>query len=198
MKVIVDHNIMYGDMIYQHVHTFDNGDEVYLSKMAIPHREFDATNRNNYKVSDINQWLNSDEPAGEWFKKNEKGALTPSYYDAPGFLQTVSPSFLSRLKKTEYGYFFLPSYTELTGSPNNGVFEGEQWDALKGENARGILKKVDVLDGKPVWWWTRSANAWNPAIVRGVDSVGDATGSLNCAANPSVGAVAACIIPQNR
>lgn len=176
---------------------------------------------NNPAQSAIHKWLNSAAAAGEWFYPSHKFDMTPSYADLPGFLAGFSEEFLAKLKMTEQvcatnkyyeiGYernssysmpclFYLPSYTQLTGQKNNGVLEGEQWDAMEGvykevyENwSCERLVKHGIGDDDPIWYWIRSCDPDYSYNVHVVSTGGHANSDGN-AAIPMYGTAAACTI----
>lgn len=165
---------LYGLLVADHVHTRKDGAEVYLFQTG-PYREFDASNCNDYAVSDVREWLNSDKPAGKWWtEKHGEGSKKPSYWDVAGFLAGFDKEFLDKLEETEFGYFFLPSYTEITGMPNGRFgMDGEQFDAFEGGKNRAALCKCELFNGGRDWWWLRSANPGISYSVRGVSASGD-------------------------
>ena len=140
---------------------------------------------NHWDISIIRQWLNSDEPAGQWYKEYEFDGKkvdwdrTSDYTkdfikNTDGFLRIVglSKSQLTPVKNTTYttegkkiiteDYVWIPSLTEL--STQNKYKEGqplEYWQKLLGNNAsqssneNRIMKSCDTFES--AWYWIRSA-----------------------------------------
>jgi hypothetical protein len=110
---------------------------------------------NRYSVSNVNQWLNSEEAEGQWYSPQHpydappiytanSGEINLSYDQWAGFLYMLDPKFVEILLTTQSitalgsydggtGEFdtvnskiFLPSRTELGGTLTNGVEEGKQ------------------------------------------------------------------------
>ena len=175
----------------------------------------------NYVQSGIRQWLESDAPAGQWWRPAHKFDRMPSYVGRPGFLNGFDPDFVEKLIPTTLSIelngvyevdlpktddpcsfsskMFLPSYTELTGRKNNKIAEGEMWDACNGvyEEACNTyecdrLKKLS-LDGKRVWWWQRSCDPSYPGYARAVDTIGHPRDN-GWACDPCNAVAAACVI----
>lgn len=108
-----------------------------------------------YSVSNIDQWLNSDAEAGEWYTARHAYDMPPTatttsgktytaYSDRPGFLKWFTPleinavlSSTIRVAKCPQdggGYeditrkVFLPSMTEVGSVNNSNIAEGALWD----------------------------------------------------------------------
>ena len=155
---------------------------------------------NHWDISIVRQWLNSDLPAGQWYKEyevdNEKvdWSNTPSstknfIKNTDGFLRIIglSKSQLTPVKNITYtkegkeiiteDYIWIPSLTEL--STQNKYIEGqplEYWQKLIGNNANWdsnnnrIMKSCDTFE--PSWYWIRSAGSDYSDGVRRVASRG--------------------------
>ena len=155
---------------------------------------------NRWDISIVRQWLNSDEPAGQWYKEYEVDNEKVDWSDTPsstknfikntdGFLRIVglSKSQLNPVKNITYtkegkeiiteDYIWIPSLTEL--STENRYIEGqplEYWQKLLGDNANPfsnenrIMKSCDTFE--PSWYWTRSADSLYSYYVRNVDMEG--------------------------
>ena len=141
---------------------------------------------NRWDISIVRQWLNSDLPAGQWYKEQTVEGYkvdwdsTPDYIkdfikNTDGFLRIIglSKSQLNPVKNITYttegeeiiteDYIWIPSLTEL--STQNKYKEGEPlnyWKKLLGDNAsrdinsQRVMKTCDTLE--PCWYWTRSAS----------------------------------------
>ena len=156
---------------------------------------------NQWSTSIVRQWLNSDEPAGQWYKEYEVDndkvdwSNTPSstknfIKNTDGFLRIVGldKSQLNPVKNITYttkgkeiiteDYIWIPSLTEL--STQNKYIEGqplEYWQKLLGNNAsqssneNRIMKSCDTFES--AWYWIRSADSDCSYDVRSVASDGD-------------------------
>ena len=155
---------------------------------------------NHWDISIARQWLNSDLPAGQWYKEYDiegykvDWGITSDYSknfikNTDGFLKIIglSKSQLNPVKNITYttegeeiiteDYVWIPSLTEL--STNNIYKEGEPldyWKKLLGDNAsqdtnsQRVMKTCDTLE--PYWYWTRSADSGYSGGVRGVSGGG--------------------------
>ena len=141
---------------------------------------------NRWDVSIVRQWLNSDLPAGQWFKEQTVEGYyevdwnnTPNYTkefikNTDGFLKILglSKSQLNPVKNVTYtskgkeiiteDYIWIPSLTEL--STQNKYKEGEPldyWKKLLGDNASQDTNSQRIMKTcdilEPDWYWTRSA-----------------------------------------
>ena len=115
---------------------------------------------NQYDISNIDQWLNSDANAGEWYVPRHNADQSPDgshiygntpYAHRPGFLNAFTLKEKNAISSTTIRVFkpaignndsfdditrkvFLPSVTEI-GLPNeNGVDEGATWIAFISDN----------------------------------------------------------------
>ena len=155
---------------------------------------------NRWDISIVRQWLNSDLPAGQWYKEqtvdgykvnwDSTSDYTKNFIkNTDGFLKIIglSKSQLNPVKNVTYttkgeeiiteDYVWIPSLTEL--STRNKYKEGEPldyWKKLLGENAsrdinsQRVMKTCDTLE--PYWYWTRSADSGYSNLVRYVDDGG--------------------------
>ena len=155
---------------------------------------------NQWDISIVRQWLNSDKPAGQWYKEYEVDGykidwdITSNYTkdfikNTDGFLRIIglSKSQLTPVKNITYtkegkeiiteDYIWIPSLTEL--STQNKYIEGqplEYWQKLIGNNANWasnnnrIMKTCDIFE--PSWHWTRSTGSGYSFGVWGVTSGG--------------------------
>ena len=154
---------------------------------------------NHWDISIVRQWLNSDLPAGQWFKEQTVDGYKVDWDSTPdftkefiknidGFLKIIglSKSQLNPVRNITYitegkeivteDYIWIPSLTEL--STQNKYKEGEPldyWKKLLGDNAsqdtnsQRVMKTCDTLE--PYWYWTRSAYSVYSDFVRYVGLV---------------------------
>ena len=140
--------------------------QIAMAKQIIDLRCFDAmessnsdTSRqsrgnNNWQYSNIEQWLNSDASAGNWYSAQHSADAPPSssnvwnnynpYDTKPGFLYHWTDEEKAVLQNmtltlannsvtdgggsyTWTGKIWLPTYTQLTGNNNNGISEGTKF-----------------------------------------------------------------------
>ena len=162
----------------------------YLTTDEVPFSPKYACNKyyygcNHWDISIVRQWLNSDLPAGQWYKEqtvdgykvdwDSTSDYTKNFIkNTDGFLKIIglSKSQLNPVKNVTYttegkeiiteDYVWIPSLTEL--STRNEYREGEPldyWKKLLGGNAsqdinsQRVMKTCDTLE--PWWYWTRSA-----------------------------------------
>ena len=125
---------------------------------------------NNWQYSNIEQWLNSDASAGNWYSAQHSYDAPPSsanvwynynpYDTKPGFLYYWSDEEKSVLQDmtltlanntvtdgggsyTWTGKIWLPTYTQLTGSQNNSISEGTQFSKFNDDNSR--IKTIHAM-----------------------------------------------------
>lgn len=167
----------------------------------------------NFAQSGLFQYINSDAPAGQWWRPMHRFDRPPSYANRPGFLVGFDREFLDRIRpatvrcavnriyETDYtaasgAYYdlearmFLPSYTELSGNQNNGFPEGTKWELISDNEGR---RKNGITSGNPVWYWMRSCNPRNSCGARRVNTDGY-PGYSAWACNPVNALAAACVI----
>ena len=193
-QITLQHEI-YGDILMDCVHILENGNGVYLMHYALPRMEFDAAEaagrgldfgNNDYSLSNIRQWLNSEDGRG-WWKSTHVFDAPPSYADRPGFLYGFTEGSLALVgwggpEGFESDTFFLLSEEEVEGG----------LPYLKTPEGRKLLRKTDK-DGNPVWWWLRSPSPSDPGIARDVGTDGH-TYSYDCAFDRCGAVAAACVI----
>ena len=149
---------------------------------------------NHWDISIARQWLNSDLPAGQWYKEQTVEGYKVDWdstldytkdfiKNTDGFLRIIglSKSQLNPVKNVTYtiegeeivteDYVWIPSLTEL--STQNKYKEGEPlgyWKKLLGDNAsrdinsQRVMKTCDTLELH--WYWTRSASLGYSCGVR--------------------------------
>ena len=156
--------------------------QIAMAKQILDLRSFDAmeasnsdTDRqkvgnNNWGVSNIEQWLNSDASAGSWYSAQHSADAPPSSanvwsnynpYDAkPGFLYYWTDAEKSVLKDmtltlanntvtdgggsyTWTGKIWLPTYTQMTGNQNNSISEGTQFSKFTDNTSR--IKTIHAM-----------------------------------------------------
>ena len=149
--------------------------QIAMAKQIIDLRCFDANEssnsdsdrqnygNNNWGVSNIEQWLNSDASAGNWYSAQHSADAPPSsanvwsnynpYDTKPGFLYYWNDEEKSVLKDmtltlanntvtdgggsyTWTGKIWLPTYTQMTGSQNNNISEGTQFSKFTDNASR--------------------------------------------------------------
>ena len=138
--------------------TYDNDQGEYIRRYV---------GNNCWSVSNIRQWLNSSGAAGSWFNAQHDYDVEPdTYADEPGFLAGFSADVLQHFtditnitakskldgsgSEETVDKVFLPSYTEMYGSNNNGIAEGTYLSLrYTDDNSR---KKT----GANSWYWMRS------------------------------------------
>lgn len=75
---------------------------------------------NNWELSNIRQWLNSDGSAGAWFTPSHVGDKAPNYSSQAGFLSGFSSEFRSVLTPTRSG---ASGNTETDGGTNYYTYD---------------------------------------------------------------------------
>ena len=158
--------------------------QIAMAKQIIDLRCFDAkessngdSNRkgsgnNNWGVSNIEQWLNSDQ--SNWYSAQHSADAPPSsanvwvnnnvaynpYDTKPGFLyywtdeeksvlQDMTLTLANNTKTdgggsyTWTGKVWLPTYTQMSGSQNNGISEGTQFSKFTDDNSR--IKTIHAM-----------------------------------------------------
>jgi len=206
----------FGLLPFKRVHTFEDGRCVYLTETAFTERAMSERAAghpcgvDDYALTDVHQWLNSDKK--NWWTRKIEGAGVPAGISKPGFMAGLAKEFLDTVQPFGVMYagrdrklhevsakFFLPSWTELTGETNLGVFEGAWWDAFRQAaeegGVSGLLKALQKTDpaGLPEWWWQRSCDPGNPDRFRLVYQ-GGFPGSNGDACYPFYGLAVACVI----
>lgn len=150
---------------------------------------------NKYSVSNIDQWLNSDAAAGEWYSARHDADQEPSsttyvssnpYSSEVGFLNGFSETFKNALLDTtlktvlntitDGGSYesmtrkiFLASRAEVFGSAENSIMDGSLL-SLFSENTNAC--RIAYYDGSASYWWLRTPNSSSSYFVRYVASNG--------------------------
>lgn len=139
-----------------------------LYKLGIPSARAVEGGSNRWKTSAFRQWLNSDDPASQWWHSDHFGCVAPTSADIrPGFLSGFSESFRNLLRpykvrtllssdeslygsnvyEDTYDKMFLPSIEQVMGIPELWSIEGEAWDAMK--NLPGMSEPTnDSVNGR--------------------------------------------------
>ena len=131
-----------------------------------------ANNGNNkYSVSNIDQWLNSSAPAGQWYSARHEYDAPPTnanvydgyneYDQDAGFLNGFGDAFLTALKSTTLTValntvtdgggsetitrsMFLASRAEVFGEAENGVMEGSRLAIFADDTSASRIAKVSA------------------------------------------------------
>ena len=131
---------------------------------------------NNYKLSNIRQWLNSAANDANWFVPTHVGDMKASSYNnhrgfqsgfASDFLNVVSPTKITVLTNTVtdggvedvmYDKFFLPSWKEVRFGTTPD--EGTQWDTIQdpADRCRSYMPQNMPNQNGADYWWLRSPN----------------------------------------
>ena len=150
--------------------------QIAMAKQIIDLRCFDAkessnsSGNNNWGASNIEQWLNSDASAGNWYSAQHSADAPPSsdnlwnnynpYDTKPGFLYYWTDEEKAVLQNmtltlannsvtdgggsyTWTGKIWLPTYTQLSGNNNNGISEGTQFSKFTDDNSR--IKTIHAM-----------------------------------------------------
>lgn len=126
-----------------------------------------SNGNNNYFVSNIDSWLNSDKPAGKWWSKSHTYDSAPTienvshnpYKDKSGFLAMLNSKFVNIILKTPIKYkqpdvdsgglvtsnrkVFLLSETELGGTSNG---EGYKFSIYTDDESRKHYPTQEAYD----------------------------------------------------
>ena len=193
---------------------YPNGCTTLITEKIIARRAVDAKEPNNadsnrksygnnkYSVSNIDQWLNSDAAAGEWYSAKHEADQTPDsttvvssnpYADKSGFLSEFSPLFKKLMLDTtlkvalntvtDGGNYetitrkvFLASRAETFGAAENGVMEGERLAIFVAGTKVAYYAETAVQDGGTAgnagYWWLRTPYSSFSCSVRLVISDG--------------------------
>lgn len=181
------------------------------SVTAIGNMRYDATETNNsdsnrrsygnnkYSVSNINQWLNSDSAANEWYTAQHEYDAAPDYQNKAGFLNEWSESDKSVLQETNWT-------TILSEVDGGGVDTFSRKVVLMSTTELGLEEdtggsRLDIFnsDGDRATgssYWTRTPNPSTSSDVRQVYPAGSlrmsyyayGAGGVRpiCSPNPSI------------
>ena len=181
------------------------------SVIAIGNMRYDATETNNsdsnrrsygnnkYSVSNINQWLNSDSAANEWYTAQHEYDAAPDYQNKAGFLNEWSESDKSVLQETNWT-------TILSEVDGGGVDTFSRKVVLMSTTELGLEEdtggsRLDIFnsDGDRATgssYWTRTPNPSTSSDVRQVYPAGSlrmsyyayGAGGVRpiCSPNPSI------------
>ena len=129
--------------------TLPYGDYDSIVKNDINHLDTVLYGYNNYKMSAIRQWLNSDGGKGAWWTSQHPGDQPPTQLDTrAGFLKGLDPQFASIVSPVKiqvatntvtdggltdvmYDQFWLPSLEEVYGVPQAPGIEGSYFPYWK-------------------------------------------------------------------
>lgn len=162
-----------------------------VSERILTFKAFDASEPNNssdwradfgnndYKVSNIAQWLNSNE--GNWFKPlhvydqapTEEFVSSRPYADESGFLTNFSEEFIQHINDTVLGKVFLLSDEEV------GLAKGKRLKLFENEDYRKTKPTKECVqidnegdENEPDWWWLRTPYFGNSHSARSVNNSG--------------------------
>ena len=158
----------------------------YFDREELRNPNSDRVNGNNrWKHSNIRQWLNSAGAANSWFTAQHEYDTAPTYASEPGFLAGFSKDVLQHFttitnttavpnvdgggSETTEDKVFLPSWTELLGSPNYDIEEGSHLSVRYPDN-NSIIKK---WYGSSYYYWLRSPVADTSYYTIIIDGVGE-------------------------
>lgn len=180
----------------------------FLTEKAIDVRVFDAPEPNNdnadrqsygnnrYSVSNIDQWLNKDNPAGQWYVAQHDADAPPRNANRPGFLNAFTAAeknsiIMNRIRTVPvvgsvpntgiyediFRQVYLPSVIEIGGNDVDGV-DGAVWEYFISNDAATYLTsqayentlhdKGALSVTKPISWFTRTPMSEGAHRVRGV------------------------------
>lgn len=178
--------------IMEHGHGESKGETALITDSVISFKCFDAGEPDNpslglqgeqgngdYVTSNIRQWLNSSNKAGEWYKPQHDKDKPPDYENEAGFLANFSSWFLRRLKKVKIhtkdlsggmkdteDLMFLLSYNEVGFSGND---EGTRYELFSDNKTR---EAYQAGTSEQVLWWLRTIGDRSPEKVYCVDTRG--------------------------
>lgn len=151
---------------------------------------------NDYYLSALRQWLNSDQTAGNWWSASHVGDVAPTQASsATGFMNGLPSDFKAILSptevktagngttvptatvKTSYDYFFCPSMYEVYGA--NTPVEGDRipYFAVNGSAKNGLRARGPISGGSTAYAWLRSAYQGYAYRANDISNTGDASGS---------------------
>lgn len=163
---------------------------------------------NNWKESDIRQWLNSEQPAGAVWRPQMKFDKAPAWaQSSAGFLNAMDAEFLSVIGKTrkvtcrsktaeseadttEDRFFLLSGSEVFAGREVRGINEGDAYpfyanysDSVQ-PSVSADRNRIKYDEGRIKQWLLRTPNAESPFRCRIVDASGavaqrDATAALS-------------------
>ena len=164
-----------------------------------PDSDRQSIGNNKYSVSNINQWLNSDGAANEWYTAQHTYDTPPDYQDRAGFLNEWSEIDKSILKETEWSTTLAPVDGEGTDVFSQKIVLMSTTELGLQENTGG--NKLDIFNSDSDraaggTCWTRTQNPTRPSYTYRMSATGylyTAGFSVNaasmvrpiCAPNPS-------------
>ena len=166
---------------------------------------------NNYKESNIRQWMNGATASG-WWTKQTVFDLPPSYTSRKGFLYAFDTDFKTTLCTVEntvarntifetdgtlgsyeavQDKIYLASMAELGFGKNGDVAEDSVWEMYDGAGNTDRIKYDITSQSAARYWWMRSPYPWNARVARYVYTDGSLDYNY---AYYGYGAVAACTV----
>ncbi|MBQ6396198.1 hypothetical protein IJH89_01270 [Candidatus Saccharibacteria bacterium] len=131
---------------------------------------------NDYYLSALRQWLNSDATAGNWWNASHVGDVAPSQASSTaGFMNGLPADFKAILSRTEvktagnratvptatvktsYDYFFCPSMYEVYGASTPVEGDRISYFAVNGSAKSGLRARGRIDGGNTASAWLRSA-----------------------------------------
>lgn len=181
-----------------------------------PDSERKSYGSNNWRDSNIRQWLNSSGTKGNWFSPTTEYDVAPSYattYD--GFMLGLDEDFKSVIgpvvkttanntvtddggSYTTQDTIFLPSLTEVYGGLNNNISEGEAYtyfsenSSLSTPGTGSNSNRIKQRNGFNFYWWLRSLTPSTSGRVEYVNTSGSVT--FMKASVSTNGVAAACVV----
>ena len=180
---------------------YDESQTTLLSERILTFKPFDAAEPNNsdewrsdygnndYSVSNIHQWLNSDE--GDWFKPLHEHDQAPTedyvssrpYVSESGFLTNLSSALMDNILFTNLGD--IKAQVFLLSSAEVGLSNGSKLAFFKKDyifrKAKPTKECVEIDhegdENEPDWWWLRTPHAGNSYYARIVNSSGTLSNS---------------------
>lgn len=154
---------------------------------------------NRYSLSNLDQWLNKNNAANEWYVATHAADQSPDYASRPGFLNSFNESELDAILLTtirivipslDDGNYedisrkvFLPSITEVGLGNENNIPEGSSWGYYTSDANRKSYLTEQCFNNtssanKPTkisssWmWWLRTPYYGTTHYGEAVDTIG--------------------------
>lgn len=159
-----------------------------------PDSEIASAGSNNWKTSNIRQWLNSNKAANNWFNPQTEYDTAPSYASEDGFMRGFDEDFLNVLGKVnkttscnnlaendaDYtgDVFFLLSASEVYATVDTKADEGSVYEYYRlsssnsSSQATADTGRIKYLNGQPLDWYLRTPNVNNTRTLRPVGTDG--------------------------
>ena len=136
---------------------------------------------NDYKISNIAQWLNS--YGDNWFTPLHTYDKAPAlgyvssrpYANESGFLTNFSKDFVQSMKDSLLSRVFLLSDEEvgLADGKQLALFENEEYRKAKPTKECIQIDNLGVDENKPNWWWLRTPSIKCSHYTRCVNAYGE-------------------------